>query len=95
MIAALKTRLSLVWLLLSAITVMSWWIGSRHGQPSFVSNAVISYSVILMAALKIRVIVSEFMEVRHAPPLLRYLMDAWLALLVLALLSIYSIGARF
>jgi apolipoprotein N-acyltransferase len=95
MIATLKSRLSLVWLGLSVITVVSWWIGSRHGQQSFVPNAAISYSVILMAALKIRVIVSEFMEVRHAPPLLRRLMDAWLALLVISLLGIYSTGAHF
>ncbi|MDB5973112.1 MAG: hypothetical protein JWQ90_5562 [Hydrocarboniphaga sp.] len=95
MIAPLKTRLSLVWLALSAITVISWWIGSKHGQQAFVSSAAITYSVILMAALKIRVIVSEFMEVRHAPPLLRHLMDAWLAFLVISLLGLYSIGARF
>lgn len=90
----LKDRLTLTWLLLSAITAVSWWIGSRHGQHAFVANAAITYSVILMAALKIRFILAEFMDLRHAPPLLRRIADAWLALLVIGLLALYSLGMR-
>ncbi|WP_428311821.1 cytochrome C oxidase subunit IV family protein [Hydrocarboniphaga sp.] len=90
----LKDRLTLTWLLLSALTAISWWIGSRHGHHAFVANAAITYSVILMAALKIRFILTEFMDLRHAPPLLRRIADAWLALLVIGLLALYSLGMR-
>jgi hypothetical protein len=44
---------------------------------------------LLIAALKVRIIIMEFMEARHAPALLRRLIDAWLALLMVTLLALY------
>ena len=90
--AIVKNRLCLAWLALSAITVASWWIGSRHGHTAFEIDAGVTCGVILMAALKVRVIVWEFMEVRHAPAWLRRLMNAWLLVLVIALLACYSLS---
>ena len=51
----------------------------------------ITYAVILIAAIKVRVIVREFMEVRHAPNLLRRLTDGWTVFITVALLAIYSL----
>ena len=90
MSTTVNKRLFLAWLALSAITVASWWIGSRHGHAAFEINAGITYGVILMATLKVRVIAWEFMEVRHAPSWLRRLMNAWLLVLTAALLVCYS-----
>ena len=83
--------LALIWLALSAVTLASWWIGSSHGQAEPSENAVVTYGVILLAAVKVRVIVSYFMEVRHAPLRLRRWMDGWLIFTVIALLAIYSL----
>jgi hypothetical protein len=86
-------RLALVWLALSAVTLVSWWIGSAHGQPAFRLNAAVTFGVLAIAAVKVRLIITEFMEARHAPRLLRRLTDAWLALLMLSLLAIYWLGS--
>jgi hypothetical protein len=90
--ARFETRLALVWLVLSAVTLASWWIGARHGAQAHARDAAVTVGVILIAALKVRIIVGEFMEARHAPALLRRMADGWLAGLVLALLGIYWVG---
>jgi hypothetical protein len=84
-------RLATVWFLLSAITIASWWIGSRHGH-AFTLNAVITFSVMAIAAVKVRLIIREFMEARHAPSRLRRITDAWIAFLFVTLLAVYVIG---
>ena|ERR1700758_3335796 len=85
-------RLTSVWLALSAITLISWWIGSQHSHDPFRLNVVVTLSVLLIAVIKVRIIIREFMEVRHAPNLLRRLTDAWLVLLFIALIAIYLMG---
>jgi apolipoprotein N-acyltransferase len=83
-----------VWLGLSGITLISWWIGSQHDHDAARLNAVVTLSVLLIAVIKVRVIMREFMEVRHAPRLLRRFTDAWLVLLFVVLIAIYVIGMR-
>jgi hypothetical protein len=90
--AAASKRLALVWLLLSAVSLASWWIGAKHAQQAYALNAAVTVGVLLIAALKVRLIVSEFMEARRAPALLRRLADGWLAGLLIALLGIYLVG---
>ena len=92
---ASEKRLLAIWLALSAITVVSWWIGSPHGHDAFKLNAAITYAVIVIATIKARVIIAEFMEVRHAPVLLRRLTDGWLLFIAVALLGTYSVGMLF
>jgi hypothetical protein len=92
MTATTNQRLVSAWIVLSAITAASWWIGSGHGSAAFVPNSAITCGVILMAALKVRVIVSEFMEVRRAAVTLRRLMDGWLVTLVALMLGVSFVG---
>jgi hypothetical protein len=87
-----EKRLFTIWLALSAITAISWWIGSPHGHDAFRLNAAITFSVITIAVIKVRFIMREFMEVRHAPALLCRLTDIWLLFTAVALLSIYLLG---
>jgi hypothetical protein len=86
-----KSRLTWVWGLLCAITLLSWWIGARHGH-AYVPNAAITFGVVAIAAVKVRMIIMEFMGARQAPKLLRRIADGWLALLVASLLGIYAFG---
>jgi hypothetical protein len=85
-------RLTITWLALSAVTVLSWYIGAKHGHRGFQTNVPVTFGVVLIAAVKVRLIITEFMDARRAPALLRRIADAWLALLVVTLLSIYVIG---
>lgn len=86
MSAAVEARLFRVWLVLSAITLLSWWLGMEHG-----ASALVSYAALLIVAIKVRIIVLEYMEARHAGKTLQRLMDAWLLLLMAALASIYAL----
>jgi hypothetical protein len=87
-----STRTTLIWFSLCAITLLSWWLGTHHVQGSFVPNAAVTLGVIAIAVIKVRVIFREFMEVRLAPALLRYLTDTWLALTAVALVATYMIA---
>lgn len=89
-----RAKLALSWFALSAITLMSWWIGRRRGAGPFEPNAAVSLSVILIAAVKVRVIFREFMEIGSAPVLLKRLTDAWLGLSVVTLIALYLLRTR-
>ncbi len=88
------TRLGLVCALLTGVTLLSWWLGVNDGLHTFTLSAGITVGVILMAALKVRLIVWEFMELRHAPRKLRRIADAALISLIGALLLLYFVGLR-
>jgi len=90
--AAFEKRLLVVWLGLSAMSILQWWLGARHGEAVLAASAAITVSVLVMALAKVWFIMREFMEVRHAPPLLRRLVDGYLALTGVALLGIYCFG---
>jgi heme/copper-type cytochrome/quinol oxidase subunit 4 len=88
-----QARLSLTWLLLSVITLMSWWIGMHQGSSEI--GIVVFVTIILIAVIKVRVIFWEFMEVRTAPVHLQRMADAWLGLLLASLVIAYLIASRF
>jgi hypothetical protein len=85
----LRNRLFYVWLFLSALTILTWWLGS-HGAAS--SGALITYGVLLIALIKTRFVIRNFMEVREAPLWLQLACDAWLVLLFALLALFYRYG---
>jgi hypothetical protein len=93
--AGFEKRLLVVWLALSAITMVSVWIGSLDGQDSLRPNAAATSSAIVIALVKVRFIFREFMEVRHAPVLLGRLTDLWLVVTGVSLLGCYFCGLAF
>jgi hypothetical protein len=56
-----------VWLALSAITLAQLALGSLGEQAPLTPNAAVTASAIVIALIEVRVIVREFMEVRHRP----------------------------
>ena len=87
-----EKRLILVWLALSAVTLAQLALASFGGQGSLTPNAAITSSAIVIALIKVRVILREFMEVRHAPVLLSRLTDLWVVLTGVSLLGSYFVG---
>jgi hypothetical protein len=85
-------RLILVWLALSALTISQLGVSAIDGRDVLTPNAVITASAIVIALVKVRVIFREFMEVRHAPVLLRRLTDAWVVVTGVVLLGSYFVG---
>lgn len=86
---SIQARLLPTWFVLSAITLLAWWIGAHHGPGTRKPDVGVALGAIVMAAIKVRVIVREFMDVRHAPLRLQYVSDVLLALFVVALITAY------
>lgn len=68
----LKNRAGLSWLVLVAATLLSWALGADHGTGSMVGVAVLG-----IAAIKVRLVGLDFMELRHAPIPLRAAFEAY------------------
>lgn len=58
----LKNRAGVSWLILVAATLVSWAVGAEHGTGSAVGVVVLG-----IAAIKVRLVGLDFMELRHAP----------------------------
>ena len=88
MSALFSNRLAAVWLFLSALTILTWWLGSH----SAISAALVTYGVLLIAVIKTRFVIRNFMEVRDAPLWLQLACDAWLVALFAMLALFYRSG---
>lgn len=90
-----EKRLIVVLLVLSAITITQLGVGSLAGQDEPRPNAAITSGAIVIALIKVRIIIREFMEVRHAPVLLCRLTDLWVVFAGVSLLGCYFVGMTF
>ena len=90
--ARFEKRLVVVWLALSSLTIASAWFGGLDGREAQTANAAITFGVIALALVKVRIIFREFMEVRHAPVLLGRLTDTWILLTAAILIGTYFAG---
>jgi len=93
--AGFEKRLLVVWLVLSSITLVYLWVDSVGREGALRPSAVVTVGAIVMALIKVRIILREFMEVRHAPVLLRRLTDLWVLLTAVCLLGSYFVGRTF
>lgn len=82
-------RTLLVWVVLSAMTLASWQLGLARGRREFSPSPAVTVGILAAAAVKSRLIVQHFMEVRSAPRWLHATTDGWLALLVGSILALY------
>ncbi len=88
-----KKRLVVAWLVLVAITLIYFWVdNSADDSGVLVASTTVTVLAIFLALVKFRVIVREFMDVRHAPPLLRRLTDLLVAVIAVSLLGTYLVG---
>jgi hypothetical protein len=86
----IKARaITYVLIILSAITLVSWFLGPSRVAGPAVASVPITVAVLAMAFIKARLIIGYFMEVRTAPAWLRLATDAWLVVLWGAVLAIY------
>ncbi len=78
-----------VWLVLIAAAVLSWMI-SEHSTAAKVTTS----AVVLIAALKVRLIVMHFMELRWRPRPWRMLFELWTLGVTAIILGGYWIPER-
>ncbi|MGQ0481841.1 MAG: cytochrome C oxidase subunit IV family protein [Pseudonocardia sp.] len=70
----LRNRISVVWGVLIAATLLSWWLGTGHGFDSVVTASV---SILVVAFVKVRLVGLYFMELRDSPLPLRAIFEAY------------------
>jgi Prokaryotic Cytochrome C oxidase subunit IV len=83
-----RSPLTIVWALLTAVTVVSW-LTARDGGAAHHVNATVTVVVLLIAALKAQLVIWHFMEVRHAPAWLKATTSGWVVALFAVLLVFY------
>jgi heme/copper-type cytochrome/quinol oxidase subunit 4 len=81
--------ITIAWLLLCVITIVSWWLSPAHSANAAIRSAPITLVVMVLGFIKCRLIIRYFMEVRSAPRWLRLATDGWLVALWVGALAIY------
>jgi hypothetical protein len=84
----LRNPLTIVWALLTAVTLVSW-LTARDPGAAHVLNATVTVVVLVLAAVKSQLVIWYFMEVRHAPWWLKATTAGWVAALFALLLGLY------
>ena len=79
-----------MWLLLVSATALSWEFG--HGFGFGAQHRYATVMVMIIAFVKVRIVFLEFMELRHAPALLRLAFEAWAMIVCACLLFLYWPG---
>jgi caa(3)-type oxidase subunit IV len=87
----LRSHLTLVWAVLTVITVVSW-LTARDGGAAHIVNPTVTVVVLAIAAVKTQLVIWHFMEVRHSPTWLRVTTMSWLVVLFAFLLGIYFVA---
>ncbi|MVU80721.1 hypothetical protein GPX89_26145 [Nocardia sp. ET3-3] len=81
-----RSALIPVWLVLVVATGISWYLGVDHGSGSPVTASTV---ILVVAFAKVTLIGLYFMELRHAPALLRWIFLGWSGVACAAVVGIY------
>jgi heme/copper-type cytochrome/quinol oxidase subunit 4 len=81
----LRKPVTIVWAALMLATIASTWLLSNNS----VTPEVATVAIMLIAAIKVWLVMSHFMEVRRAPLALRLVCDGWLLAVTALILTVY------
>ena len=83
----LRNPVSIVWAALMLATCASTWLLSKNS----VAPEVATVAIMLIAAVKVRLVIWHFMEVRRAPQALRLVCDGWLLAVTALIVTVYLV----
>jgi heme/copper-type cytochrome/quinol oxidase subunit 4 len=83
----LRKPVSIVWAALMLATYATTWLLSKNS----VTPEVATVAIMVIAAVKVRLVMGHFMEVRRAPLALRFVCDGWLLAVTALILTVYLI----
>jgi len=88
-----ERRLSVAWVVVVTIMIIYLVIdGSVDDSDVMRASTVASVAAIGLALIKVRIVMREFMDVRHAPRILRTVTDALVLTMGVLLLGTYLVG---
>ena len=93
MLKVINSKVTYVWLFLAVLTGASWVLGDGYDPASPEMFKVFSISLLVLAFFKIRLVVMHFMEVGHAPLVLRLILESWIVLVFGLLTLLYLFGS--
>jgi hypothetical protein len=82
----LRSRATALWLVLLGLTFLS--LEFLQGLTLGGNHRAGAVAVIIVAFTKVRLVGLDYMELRTAPPLLRYFFEAWILVVMLAIILI-------
>jgi hypothetical protein len=82
----IRSYITLVWFLLVAATALSWEMGYGVGFDN-VRHA--SVAIIVVAFIKVRFVILDFMEIRNAPLFMRLIGEVWVFVVCSTLILLY------
>jgi Prokaryotic Cytochrome C oxidase subunit IV len=91
MTSLIRSPLTIVWALLTTITIVSSLIALDRGAAHQI-NTTVTTVVLLIAAVKAQLVIWHFMEVRRAPVWLKATTSGWVLGLFALLLGFYFAG---
>jgi heme/copper-type cytochrome/quinol oxidase subunit 4 len=83
----LRKPVSIVWAALMLATCASTWLLSKNS----VTPEVATVAIVLIAAVKVRLVIGYFMEVHRAPLALRLVCDGWLLAVTGLIVTVYLV----
>lgn len=90
MTALIRNWSTLVWLIITGATGLSWWLAQgMTTDTTDVSNMWTTITVMVIAFVKVRLVIMYFMEVRTAPLPLRAICEIWLLAACSAVVILY------
>ena len=78
---------TIVWAALVLAACASTWVLSKNS----VTPVVATVAIMLIAAVKVRLVIGYFMEVRRAPLALRFICDGWLLAVAALIMAVYLV----
>ena len=85
----LKNTAHRAWLVLMVATVITWYLGEVGAAGT---SAIVA--MLLIAFIKGRLVILDFMELREAPKLWRFLLEGWMLLVGSLILLAYWLSLR-
>jgi Prokaryotic Cytochrome C oxidase subunit IV len=80
-------RVTGIWLALIAATLISWTMGQGD---SLGSTRRTSIAIIVIAFLKIRYVIYDFMDLRGAPLFMRIVAESWVLIVCTTIIAFYA-----
>jgi hypothetical protein len=91
MTSLIRNPLTIVWVLLTTVTIASSLIALDGGAAHQI-NTTVTTAVLLIAGVKAQLVIWHFMEVRRAPVWLKATTSGWVVGLFALLLGVYFAG---
>ncbi len=86
---ALRNPIHRAWLALLVATGITWYLGEVGAAGT---SAIVA--MLLIAFVKGRLVILDFMELRGAPRLWRFLLEGWMLLVSVLILLAYALSLR-